>query len=63
MDVASLYRLTAPSGKQYIGVTRQTLSKRIRDHSHCKTVIGNAMRKYGTGMKAEVLVWSIAAIV
>lgn len=56
MTNALLYRLTAPNGKQYIGVTRQLLAKRIRDHSRLDTVIGRAVRKYGVKMNAEILV-------
>lgn len=54
---AILYRLTAPSGKQYIGVTTQKLSARVNCHKQQRTAIGAALRKYGKdSFKTEVLV-------
>jgi len=51
-----LYRLTSPSGKQYIGVTTQPVSHRLLGHKHSKTAIGSAVRKYGDKIKAEILI-------
>lgn len=50
-----LYMLTAPSGKRYIGVTKKPVSYRVNEHSHAKTVMGRAVRKYGTQIEAVVL--------
>lgn len=45
-----IYCLTSPSGKRYIGQTRQTLNKRIRQHKSrdgsC-ILLENAINKYG----------------
>ncbi len=53
-----LYRLTSPSGKQYVGVTKQDIETRITGHIQCrKTVISKALRKYGRdSFKKEILV-------
>lgn len=42
-----LYCLTAPSGKQYIGVTRKLLEIRVAQHIYNHNVVGEALRKYG----------------
>lgn len=52
-----LYMLTAPSGKQYIGVTGKPLSYRISDHIYCQSIVGQALQKYGREtFKTEILV-------
>jgi len=52
-----LYRLTAPNGKQYIGVTKTSLSDRISDHIRRHNAIGSALRKHGReNFRIEVLV-------
>lgn len=55
MKIASLYMLTAPSGKSYIGVTAKKLKYRIGEHVHAKTTIGRALRKYGDLVRSRVL--------
>lgn len=35
------------NGKRYVGVTGQTLSKRLADHYRARSAIGDALRKYG----------------
>jgi group I intron endonuclease len=62
-DVAHLYRLTSPSGKVYIGITKN-VRKRWLEHSHAarcgsKCALHHAIRKYGfESFKKEVLVKS-----
>jgi len=41
-----VYCLTAPSGKQYIGVTNN-LQRRLTSHCRANTLIGRSIRKYG----------------
>lgn len=53
--MTQLYMLTAPSGKRYIGVTKKPLSYRVNEHSHAKTVMGRAVRKYGGNIVARIL--------
>ncbi len=56
------YRLTSPSGKQYIGVTKRTAHQRFRDHVRCAasdrpSAVQHAINLYGSGeFKVEVLV-------
>lgn len=55
--VVNMYRLTSPSGKQYIGVTSHPIAYRLKQHSYAKTAIGSAVRKYGLdSIVCEVLV-------
>lgn len=54
-NTASLYRLTSPSGRQYIGVTTKPLSYRMKEHYHFNTAVGRALRKYGESIRGEVL--------
>ncbi len=35
------------NNKVYIGQTRQSLEKRLKDHKHCQRYFGKALRKYG----------------
>jgi hypothetical protein len=42
-----VYRLTSPSGKVYVGVTKLGIKKRIGLHLTSDTVVGHALRKYG----------------
>lgn len=52
-----LYRLTSPTGRQYIGVTRKPLELRVVQHIYHHSVVGEALRKYGVkNFKIEVLV-------
>lgn len=53
---AVLYRLSSPSGKQYIGVTAGPLTTRMSVHRHSRTAIGSAVRKYKNEIKQEILV-------
>ena len=54
-----IYCLTSPSGKKYIGQTRRSFEKRLREHSKCNTgcvILNNAIRKYGIDtFECEVL--------
>jgi len=50
-----LYILTAPTGKQYIGVTKKPISYRVNEHSHAETAIGRAIRKYGSKIMIRIL--------
>lgn len=47
-DEIIVYCLTAPNGKQYIGVTKN-LDVRLGAHSRYQSPIGHAIRKYGLG--------------
>jgi predicted GIY-YIG superfamily endonuclease len=51
-----IYCITFPSGKIYIGQTRQKLEKRLTQHKSCKddTLISRAFKKYDT-YKVDVL--------
>ena len=58
-----IYLITSPSKKQYVGQTRGTLEKRIGQHKQfykqrrdSSLPIKRAFHKYGSAMKAEVLV-------
>ena len=54
--IHSLYRLTSPSGKQYVGVTGYTVGKRLAEHPHFSTAVGRALNKYGkTAFYVEIL--------
>ena len=46
MRKAFVYRIIAPTGKSYIGVTIN-LAHRLWKHEHANTVIGRSLRKYG----------------
>ena len=56
MAQMQLYVFTSPSGKQYLSVTKKSLSYRINEHSHANTAAGRAIRKYGNKIIAETLV-------
>jgi len=62
-ETAHLYRLTSPSGKVYIGITKNT-RKRWLEHSHAarcgsKCVLHKAICKYGfDSFKKEILLTS-----
>lgn len=43
-----VYCLTAPNGKQYVGVTNR-FARRLRRHQQSDTPIGRSIRKYGLG--------------
>lgn len=45
---AEVYCLTAPNGKRYVGVTCD-FRRRLREHLRARSVIGQALRKYGLG--------------
>jgi|SaaInlV_125m_DNA_1040241.scaffolds.fasta_scaffold39294_1 group I intron endonuclease len=64
MDTGVIYKLTSPSGKAYIGQTRQQVSKRMR--AHCTTsrchAVSAAIKKYGwERMQLEILVSGVSA--
>lgn len=44
-----LYKLDFPNGKSYIGITKRTLQRRLREHfaSSSKSLVSTAIRKYG----------------
>jgi group I intron endonuclease len=53
-----IYKLTSPSGKSYIGQTKRTIEKRIKEHFKCPgycIALENAIKKYGDKMEYEVL--------
>lgn len=60
--MAELYRITSPSGKQYIGIAKNGLNSRWSIHiseskSGSNTALHNAIRKYGAeAFQKEVLV-------
>jgi group I intron endonuclease len=57
-----IYCITSPSGKQYVGQTTNSISKRFKEHAcvdagHRNLAIKKAFRKYGKdAMRIEVLV-------
>jgi group I intron endonuclease len=55
-----IYCLTSPSGKQYIGQTKRSLEKRIKEHStrmSSRIMLCNAIAKYGIkSFDIEVLI-------
>lgn len=59
---ASLYRLTAPTGKSYVGITTAPVNRRWREHARAAKnnspfAIHAAIRKYGwNAFKKEILV-------
>ena len=59
--MAIVYKLTFPNGKAYIGITRESLSRRIDRHiSYARNgrnyAISKAIRKYGeSSFKREIL--------
>ena len=54
-----IYCLTSPSGKTYIGQTKRSIEKRLREHSKLSTgcvALNNTIRKYGFNtFKVEIL--------
>lgn len=44
-----LYKLDFPNGKSYIGITKRTLKRRLREHfaSSSRSLVSTAIRKYG----------------
>jgi group I intron endonuclease len=45
-----IYCLTSPSGKKYIGQTKRSFDKRLKEHSNCAgncIILENAIKKYG----------------
>ena len=62
MDISKcpgLYRITSPSGRQYIGITTTSFQKRYTEHlrhPRVSTLIGKAFRKYGEAMMLTPLV-------
>jgi group I intron endonuclease len=45
-----IYCLTSPSGKKYIGQTKRSFDKRLKEHSKCEgncIILENAIKKYG----------------
>lgn len=42
----AVYRLSFPSGKEYIGVTTDP-KRRLTEHERAKTLVGSAIRKHG----------------
>lgn len=55
-----IYRIYSPSGKSYIGQTKNSFKKRLKEHMAPKsgcTGLRNAIIKYGKGaMKSEILI-------
>ncbi len=56
--MGAIYKLTSPSGKEYIGQTQQALDERIKQHTkqpHCVALYA-AIQKYGIeSFKVEIL--------
>lgn len=53
-----IYKLTSPSGKSYIGQTKRSIEKRIKEHFKCPgycVALENAIKKYSDKMEYEVL--------
>ena len=53
-----IYRVISPSGKSYIGQTKRTFEKRMKEHLKCPgycIALENAIKKYGDKMEYEVL--------
>jgi group I intron endonuclease len=49
-DPVEIYKLTSPSGKSYIGQTKQGVEERIKQHFYdnkCDSLIHKALKKYG----------------
>ncbi len=42
----TLYKLTSPSGRYYIGITNN-FKRRLKEHGSSKYALGHAIRKYG----------------
>jgi hypothetical protein len=62
MDTYTIYKATSPNGKVYVGLTCHTLGVRRKQHEYdaLRFPVGtrlfcNALRKYGSRMKWEVL--------
>ena len=61
--MGELYKITFPSGKSYIGITRKTASIRLNDHARSrlsrKFAVSRALKKYGKdSVSIEVLAQS-----
>lgn len=52
-----IYCITFPSGKQYIGQTRQKFETRLVQHKSSKddTLIARAFKKYKDDFKTEII--------
>jgi len=60
IDFPKVYLVTAPNGKQYVGITTATLDVRKSEHyskarKGSKIAFHNALNKYGQEMKWEVV--------
>jgi group I intron endonuclease len=58
---ATVYMITSPSGKKYIGETRRKLNKRLDRHrdlkwSHCKALV-RAIKQYGWSEMVVTVLW------
>lgn len=62
-ETRCLYRITFPDGKAYIGIT-SNFKKRMRSHRQAKTLIGDALRKFGfKNCTAQILVWGTSGYI
>jgi len=53
-----IYKVTSPSGKSYIGQTKRTIEKRMKEHFKCPScciALENAIKKYSDKMEYEIL--------
>lgn len=57
INMGIIYKILFPSGKSYIGQTKQTLKRRLQSHTRAKrnTAICCAFKKYGVNFEAIVL--------
>ena len=53
----SIYKLTSPSGKVYVGQTRN-FKRRLHEHKRAKSPVGYALRKYGLDHFSMEILWS-----
>lgn len=53
-DSIYVYKITAPSGKAYVGVTKN-MKTRMTAHKASSMLIGDAIRKYGDQMQYDIL--------
>jgi len=51
----SIYKISSPSGKSYIGYTSYPVSKRFREHKSCNKPVGKAIRKYGDKITLDIV--------